>query len=139
MARFGLSLVVVVFAVILLQTSASPVPQDQESGGWKTWHALKEVFAPVKNYFTDTFPKQTPQDIADNVKDTVSTAKHKDILRPLLQKKIGDMVDGCQILQETASDLGQMTFSQMYGDAKDTVQDIDQVVGDYIDEWSGPN
>merc|ERR1712000_103617 len=120
MAKFRLSMVLLVVAMVVVYTNASPLPQEEESsGGWKTWHALKEVFAPVKNYFTDTFPDQTPQDIADNVREIVSDAHEWAQENPVIQTVVGAVNQGWQSVKETANDLSEKSFSELYGDVKE--------------------
>lgn len=127
----------IIFAsAIVLAANASPIPQDDESSGSATWAALQNWFSPVTNYFQNTLPEQSPSDIADNIRETVSDAYKWTQENEHIQTAVDAVNPYWQSVKDTATNLSQTSFSEIYEDASAGVQNLDQTIGGYINEYS---
>jgi len=122
-------------AIVLAAANALPIAQE-EARQSATLDALRDWFSPVTNYFTETFPEQTPSDIADNIRETISDAHKWTQENEYIQTAVDAVNPYWQSVQDTANNLSQQTFSDIYGDISQGVQNLDQQIGGYINEWN---
>jgi len=126
----------IIFAsAIVLAANASPIPQE-EGRQSATIDALRDFFSPVTNYFSNTFPEQTPSDIANNIRETISDAHKWTQENEYIQSAVDTVNPYWQSVKDSASNLSQTTFSDIYGDISEGVSNLDQQIGGYINEWN---
>ncbi|CAL4159050.1 unnamed protein product [Meganyctiphanes norvegica] len=127
-----------VTSAIVFAASASPVPQVEveQSSGSPTFNALREWFSPVSNYFRETFPEQSPSDIADDVREAASDAQKWAQENVHIQTVSEAVKPYWQSAQDTANNLSQKTFSEMFDDIRTGVKSLDERIGGAINEWN---
>ncbi|KAK7082241.1 hypothetical protein SK128_016514 [Halocaridina rubra] len=127
------ALLVAAFGFVL----AGPVEAEQSgeegSSRWRTFHALKNFFSPVTNYFRG-LPAKTPSDVATDVKDTVTDVKEWARDNEAIQTLVGALVPVKNWLKEKANVLQDKTFKEMYDDVKTRVSTLDEHIGSWIEQ-----
>jgi len=122
---------------MVVAASGNPIPQENggQSSGSATLSALRDWFSPVTNYFTDTFPDQTPTDIANNIRESVDDAQKWTQENAHVQTVVEAVKPYWQTAQEAVNNLSMQTFSEIYDDVRTGVQNLDEQIG-AINEWN---
>jgi len=126
--------VAVVVVVMAALVHAGPVPDEEEpSGGFKTFHAIKQWFSPVTTYFK-SIPSKSPSDLADDVRGGVGNVRDWASENDAIQALRGALSPVKDWIKEKADVVKDQTFSDMYENVKSSVQDMDERVGTWLED-----
>ncbi|XP_063607101.1 uncharacterized protein LOC134781779 [Penaeus indicus] len=129
-------------AVVLAASVAGAVPlgpdfEPSENTGSKTWTAIKSFFRPMTDYFTKELPHKSPSEVAGDVTDKVTDAKEWMQENESVQKLWSALQPVRSWMKETATNLKDKSFKEMFEDVKGRVGEIDQTVGSWIEKKTG--
>lgn len=127
-----IAVVVVVLSAALVY--ASPVSdQEEEYGGSKTLHAIKQFFRPVTSYFS-SIPSKTPSDIVGDVKEKMDDVRDWAGENEAIQTLRGAISPVKTWIKEKADVVKDQTFSDLYENVKSSVKDMDDKIGTWLQE-----
>ncbi|MPC08196.1 hypothetical protein E2C01_000773 [Portunus trituberculatus] len=124
---------VAVLVLTVALVHAGPVPEEESSTGSKTFHAIRQFFSPVTNYFS-SIPSKTPSDIADDVRGTVDNVRDWASENEAIQALRGALNPVRDWIKDKANVVKDQTFSDMYDNVKTSMHNIDQRVGTWLEE-----
>lgn len=138
MKFFGILFAALLFVALVYGAAAGPVEIDEnnngpESGGSKTWQAIKDFFSPVTNYFRG-MPEKTPSEVATDVKEKATEIKEWAKENEAIQALVGALTSVKDWAKEKASALEDKTFREMYEHTKERVSSLDDKIGAWIQE-----